>query len=48
MYQEGFKSFDFGGGSAIALVLVLVATVISLVVVRVSGYDRMRSTLEGL
>ncbi|WP_333768851.1 carbohydrate ABC transporter permease [Streptomyces sp. IBSBF 2435] len=48
MYQKAFKSFDFGGGSAIALVLVLIATVISLVVVKVSGYDKMRSTTEGL
>jgi xylobiose transport system permease protein len=48
MYQQAFKSFDFGGGSAIALVLVVIATIISLVVVRVSGYDRMRSTSEGV
>ncbi|WP_327292655.1 carbohydrate ABC transporter permease [Streptomyces sp. NBC_01198] len=48
MYQKAFKSFDFGGGSAIALVLVLIATVISLVVVKVSGYDKMRSSSEGL
>jgi len=48
MYQKAFKSFDFGAGSAIALVLVVVATLISLAVVRVSGYDRMRSTAEGL
>lgn len=48
MYQRAFKSFDFGGGSAIALVLVLIATVISLIVVKVSGYDKMRSTSEGL
>ena len=48
MYQKAFKSFDFGAGSAIALVLVVVATVISLVVVRVSGYDKMRSSVEGL
>lgn len=48
MYEQAFKSFDFGGGSAIALVLVLVATVISLVVVKVSGYDKMRSSSEGL
>lgn len=48
MYEQAFKSFDFGGGSAIALVLVLIATVISLVVVRVSGYDRMRGTTEGM
>ncbi|MBY8878456.1 carbohydrate ABC transporter permease [Actinacidiphila acidipaludis] len=48
MYEQAFKSFDFGGGSAIALVLVLVATVISLIVVKVSGYDKMRSSSEGL
>ncbi|MFF4741970.1 carbohydrate ABC transporter permease [Streptomyces sp. NPDC047980] len=48
MYQKAFKSFDFGAGAAVALLLVLVATVISLVLVRLSGYDRMRSTMEGL
>ena len=48
MYQEAFKSFDFGAASAIAVVLVLFATLVSLIVVRVSGYDKMRSTLEGL
>jgi len=48
MYQKAFKTFDFGAGSAIALVLVVVATLISLAVVRLSGYDRMRSAAEGL
>lgn len=48
MYQEAFQSFDFGVGSAIALVLVVVSTAISLVVVKVSGYDKMTSSLEGL
>lgn len=48
MYQKAFKGFDFGVGSAIALVLVVVATLISLAVVRLSGYDRMRGTAEGL
>lgn len=48
MYQKAFKSFDFGAGSAIALVLVVVATLISLAVVRLSGYDKMNSTAEGL
>ena len=48
MYQKAFKSFDYGAASAVALLLVLVATVISLVVVRLSGYDKMRSTMEGL
>jgi xylobiose transport system permease protein len=48
MYEQGFKNFDFGAGSAIALVLVVVATLISLAVVRISGYDKMRSTAEGI
>jgi xylobiose transport system permease protein len=48
MYQKAFKSFDFGGASAIALLLVLVATLVSLVMVRLTGYDRMRSTMEGV
>ncbi|MEH1102183.1 carbohydrate ABC transporter permease [Micromonospora sp. CPCC 205561] len=48
MYEQAFRSFDFGAGAAIALLLVVVATVISLIVVRASGYDKMRSTMEGL
>ncbi|MFD8642784.1 carbohydrate ABC transporter permease [Streptomyces zaomyceticus] len=48
MYQKAFKSFDFGMASAIALLLVLVAGLVSLAMVRLSGYDRMRSTMEGV
>ncbi|MEV0846671.1 sugar ABC transporter permease [Streptomyces sp. NPDC049954] len=48
MYDKAFKSFDYGTGSAVALLLVVVATVISLIVVRVSGYDRMSGTQEGM
>ncbi|MGW1028448.1 carbohydrate ABC transporter permease [Streptomyces sp. NPDC002577] len=48
MYQKAFKSFDYGVGSAIALVLVVAATIISLIMVRLSGYDKMRSSMEGL
>ncbi|MFI8258600.1 carbohydrate ABC transporter permease [Streptomyces filamentosus] len=48
MYQKAFKSFDFGTASAIALLLVLVASLVSLVMVRLSGYDKMRSTMEGV
>ena len=48
MYQKAFKGFDFGVGSAIALVLVVIATLVSLAVVRFTGYDRMRGTTEGL
>ncbi|WBB61433.1 sugar ABC transporter permease [Streptomyces sp. WMMC500] len=48
MYEEAFKSFDYGAGATVALVLVLAATAISLIMVRLSGYDKMRSTTEGL
>ncbi len=48
MYQKAFKGFDFGAGSVIALVLVAAATLISLVMVRLSGYDKMRGSTEGL
>ncbi|WP_370747434.1 carbohydrate ABC transporter permease [Streptomyces sp. MnatMP-M17] len=48
MYQKAFKGFDFGAGAAIALLLVVVATAISLAVVRISGYDKMAGTKDGL
>jgi xylobiose transport system permease protein len=48
MYQKAFQGFDFGAGAAVALLLVVVATTISLIVVRVSGYDKMAGTKEGL
>ncbi|MET9441182.1 sugar ABC transporter permease [Streptomyces sp. NPDC006610] len=48
MYDKAFKGFDFGAGAAIALALVVAATIISLIVVRVSGYDKMRSSMEGV
>lgn len=48
MYERAFKGFDYGAGATIALVLVLAATLISLIMVRLSGYDKMRSTTEGL
>ncbi|MEE1802791.1 carbohydrate ABC transporter permease [Streptomyces sp. NPDC101062] len=48
MYQKGFREFDFGQSAAIALLLVVVATVISLIVVRISGYDKMAGTKEGM
>lgn len=47
-YVKGFKDFQFGYASAIALILVVVATIISLVIVKFSGYDKMRSSSEGL
>lgn len=48
MYQKAFRAFDFGQASAIAVMLVVAATAISLVVVRVSGYDKMQSAQEGI
>jgi xylobiose transport system permease protein len=48
MYEKAFKSFDYGTGAAVALLLVVVSTVISLIVVRVSGFDRMSGTQEGV
>lgn len=48
MYAEGFQSYEMGYGSAIALVLVVVATILSLVMIRLSGFSRMLSTFEGV
>jgi xylobiose transport system permease protein len=48
MYQKAFQDFDFGSASAIGLVLAVVATGVSLIVVRATGYDKMRSTQEGV
>lgn len=48
MYIRGFRSFEFGYASAIASVLVIVATAISLIIVKFSGFAKMRSTLEGM
>jgi xylobiose transport system permease protein len=48
MYFRSFKQYEFGFASAIASVLVIVATAISLIIVRFSGFGKMRSTLEGL
>jgi xylobiose transport system permease protein len=48
MYIKGFQQFQFGGASVIGVLLVVVATIISLIIARVSGWDKMRSTQEGL
>ncbi|WP_307783698.1 carbohydrate ABC transporter permease [Streptomyces spinoverrucosus] len=48
MYEAGFKSYDFGYASAIASFLVLAATGLSLLLVRLSGFGAMRSTREGM
>jgi xylobiose transport system permease protein len=48
MYNEGFRATDFGYASAVASALVLTATAISLLLVRLTGFSRMRSTREGM
>jgi xylobiose transport system permease protein len=48
MYIKGFQQFSFGEASVIGVLLVVVTTIISLIIVRVSGWDKMRSTQEGL
>ncbi|MFJ7964596.1 carbohydrate ABC transporter permease [Streptomyces sp. NPDC096324] len=48
MYEAGFKSYDFGYASAVASFLVLAATALSLLMVKLSGFGAMRSTREGM
>ncbi|WP_240796281.1 sugar ABC transporter permease [Streptomyces sp. RFCAC02] len=48
MYETGFQTFDLGYASAVATALVVVATATSLLLVRLTGFSRMRSTREGL
>lgn len=48
MYEAGFKTYDFGYASAIASFLVITATGLSLVLVRLTGFNTMRSTREGM
>jgi len=48
MFQAGFRANEMGYAAAIATGLVFLGTVLSLLIVRFSGFSRMRSTLEGL
>jgi xylobiose transport system permease protein len=48
MYEEAFDNFSFGKASAIAVVLVVIATGIGIAISKWTGYDKMRSTLEGV
>jgi raffinose/stachyose/melibiose transport system permease protein len=47
-YLEGFSSFNFGYASVLAVVLGGCAVVISLVLVRLTGFGDMRSEAEGV
>jgi len=48
MYEKAFQSFQFGEASVIGVVLAVVTVLISLIIVRASGWDKMRSTQEGV
>jgi xylobiose transport system permease protein len=48
MYNQGFHAYQMGYASAIAVGLVVIATALSLVLVKVSGFGKMRSTIEGV
>jgi xylobiose transport system permease protein len=48
MFDVAFSGFEFGYGSAVAVVLLLIGAVLSLVVTRVTGYRAMTSQQEGL
>ncbi|HTJ67646.1 MAG TPA: sugar ABC transporter permease [Actinospica sp.] len=48
MYQTAFVQYDYGYAAAIAAFLLLLATGASLLLVKLTGYDKMTSTLEGL
>ncbi|MQA84544.1 MAG: ABC transporter permease subunit [Streptosporangiales bacterium] len=47
MYLSAFKETDFGYGSAIAVILATVGLTLSIVLLRVTGFSRMRSQQEG-
>jgi xylobiose transport system permease protein len=48
MYDRGITALNFGYGSVVAVVLIVMATIISVVMVRVTRYDEMQGTQEGL
>ncbi|WP_069812344.1 carbohydrate ABC transporter permease [Streptomyces sp. TP-A0874] len=48
MYQKGFVAFEMGYASSIAVALVVVATAVSLLLVKLTGFGEMRSTREGM
>ena len=47
MYLTGFRSYQMGPASVIAVILVAVGLTLSLILNRVSGADRMESQMEG-
>jgi raffinose/stachyose/melibiose transport system permease protein len=47
-YLEGFGSFEFGYASVLAVVLGVLAILVSLILIKVTGFGQMRSQAEGV
>lgn len=48
MYDRGITALDFGYGSVVAVILIVLATAVSGVMVRATSFDDMQGTQEGL
>jgi ABC-type sugar transport system permease subunit len=47
-YLEGFEALDFGYASTLAVVLGALAVIVSLLIIRLTGFGKMRSQAEGV
>jgi len=47
MYQKAFEQYQLGMGATIAVILTIVGLALSLLLVRATGFGRMRSQMEG-
>lgn len=47
-YLQGFEALDFGYASALAVVLGVLAVIVSIVLIKVTGFGKMRSQAEGV
>ncbi|WP_353829191.1 carbohydrate ABC transporter permease [Agromyces sp. SYSU T0242] len=48
MYDKGIASLNLGYGSVVAVVLIVIAMLVSYAMVKFTGYDKMQGTQEGI
>jgi xylobiose transport system permease protein len=48
MYDRGITALDFGYGCVVAVILIVLASIVSIGMVRVTGFDKMQGTQEGI
>jgi xylobiose transport system permease protein len=48
MYDRGITALDFGYGCVVAVILIALASIVSIGMVRVTGFDKMQGTQEGI